>query len=268
MFSKPTVFQRFADLVSGPEQNVRLGEAALIIASEFNEEPEVERYLEWMQTTAAELPFQNDIHILAEYFHEQWRFRGDGDNYYDPKNSLLDQVIERRLGIPITLSILLIEIGRINGYQLEGVGFPGHFMVRDSEVGFYIDPFHHCEILDEAGARRRVMSLLGQSKWQENWVRAATPRQILFRLLTNLKLILLERQEYSQAAAVQEKLLVLAPARPQEYRDLGVVAASAGDWAMSRKFLREYLQMKPEAEDAELVRTQLQRLVDEIARRN
>lgn len=268
MFSGRAVFQRFADIVSGAERDIRLAEAALIVASEFRKGVSVPEYLNWIDSAARDFPAGPQIDDVPKFFRETLGFVGDADEYYDPRNSLLDQVIERRKGIPITLSLLLIELGSVKDWQFQGIGFPGHFLVREPHTQVYIDPFHGSELLDKSAAQRRVLSMMGQSNWKPSWERPNTPRQILFRLLTNLKLVLLDLQEYSQAAAVQEKLVVLAPGRPQEYRDLGVVAASAGDWAMAKKFLTDYLVMRPDAKDAELVRAQLQHLSDQLARRN
>jgi regulator of sirC expression with transglutaminase-like and TPR domain len=268
MFSSRTAFQRFADIVSSPEAQIRVAEAALVIASEFRRGVSVGDYLRWLDRTAADSPPSLTIEEAGERFTNSLGFRGSEEDYYDPKNSLLDQVIDRRTGIPIALCIVLLDMFGPKLTGMEGIGFPGHFMVRDSRSGKYLDPYHGSETLSEGEARDRVQRLLDKEKLPAGRIRATAPRQILFRLLTNLKLVLLDRQEYGQAAAVQEKLLVLAPGRPQEYRDLGVVAASAGDWGMARRFLGEYLEMKPDAPDAQLVRVQLQNLVDQIARRN
>src|ERR1700680_1722689 len=137
MFSSRSAFQRFADIISGPEQRIRLAEAALVIASEFRRDVNVDEYLGWLDKTAAEFPAGPDLNAIGHYFAEHLGFNGDTDGYYDPSNNLLDQVIERRLGIPITLSIILMELGAPKAWQLEGVGFPGHFMVRDTSSKMY-----------------------------------------------------------------------------------------------------------------------------------
>ncbi|MGI8923268.1 MAG: SirB1 family protein [Fimbriimonadales bacterium] len=268
MFSSQTAFQRFADIVRGPEEHISLAEAALVIASEFRSESIVKDYLRWIRETASDFPAGPDLSEVSGFFSDHLGFCGDRDDQGDPRNNLLDHVIEHRRGMPVALSIILLEMASRKDWHLEGVALPGHFMVRDATTGYYIDTYNRAQVLDEAQARRRIMGKIEQSEWKSRWSRASSPKQIIFRLLSNLKLSFLTREQFDRAAAVQEKLLLLTPGRAQEYRDLGVVSASAGDSRMARKFLGEYLERRPNAADADRVRGQLQVLVDEADRLN
>jgi regulator of sirC expression with transglutaminase-like and TPR domain len=268
VFSSKSAFQRFADIVSGPETEIGIAEAALVIASDFSHDLAISEQLNWIASAATKFPAPGSPKEISSFFCGMMSFRGSGDDYFEPDNYLLDKVIIRREGAPISLCILLLEFGYAQGWALQAVGVPVHSMVRDPVSRNVIDPFHGCEVMTDADAVRRVVSVTGVRGWRKEWLQPAGPRHVLFRLLTNLKLALLKKQQYTQAAAVQEKLLVLAPGRPQEYRDLGVVSASAGDWGMARRFLTEYLQMKPDADDGDLVRAQLQHLSDSLALRN
>ncbi|MFO0760693.1 MAG: transglutaminase-like domain-containing protein [Byssovorax sp.] len=177
---------------------------------------------------AEEAPDMRDVRRLEgalRYLYEQAGFRGNGEDYYDPKNSFLDEVLSRRTGIPITLAVVLIEVGRRAGLDLRGVSFPGHFLVRaETPMGLLIvDPFGG-RLLSRAELRALFARATGQDREPEaEQLEAAGPRQILLRMLANLRGIYRSRGDMDHLRAVLERMDVLAPSEElrRERQEIG-----------------------------------------------
>ena len=174
--------ERFADLVREPEPDLALAEAALLIAA-HDHPVDVAAKLAALDELAHDAPGTPEA--LARHLFTDLGFAGNEVDYADPRNSYLDEVLRRRLGIPITLSVLMLDIGRRRGLTLEGVGMPGHFLVRADDGAFY-DPFHGGLRLDEDGCRLIFEATLGATPFSPQYLVPVGPRAILARVLANL----------------------------------------------------------------------------------
>ncbi len=180
--------ERFTALVQRPASELALAEAALCIAAR-DHPVDVDAHLATIDALAAEAPGPD---LLADYLFTTCGFAGNAVDYLDPRNSYLDAVLERRVGIPITLSVVMIEVGRRMGVMIEGVGMPGHFLVREP-TGTYVDPFHGGARLDEEGCRRLFATMHGAAPFRADFLAPVDGRSILARMLANLTRSFLER---------------------------------------------------------------------------
>jgi regulator of sirC expression with transglutaminase-like and TPR domain len=181
----------FAALVADPEHQPPLDEGALLIA-EIATGADVDgglARLDDLAGAALAFPDARTVAGLAHVLFVDWSFAGNVEDYGDPRNSFLPDVMDRRLGLPITLSVLLIEVGRRIGVHLHGVGMPGHFLVGvDDADDQFVDPFHAGALLDPAGAQRRFAELHGPAApFSPAYLAATSTRAILLRMLTNLE---------------------------------------------------------------------------------
>ncbi len=194
---------------------------------------------------------------------EEEGLHGDERDYHDPRNSFLNEVLERKVGIPISLSVVWMEVARRAGLRLDGVGFPGHFLTKYASPGgieIFVDAFHRGELLsaDECVARYRART--GGRDLDRRYLEAVTPRQILARTLHNLRRIYLERKDDVRAWWVLDRILMLAPGQLEALRDRGLVAARLGAAAAAVRDLEAYLARASSASDADEVRRVLAEL--------
>ena len=201
------------------------------VAGPYNVEDGLAR-LDEMAGAALAFPQARTPTGLASVLFVDWAYRGNSTNYGDPRNSLLPEVIDRRLGLPITLSVLMIEIGRRIGVGVHGVGMPGHFVVGvDGDPDQFIDPFHAGVVLDRAGCRQRLVEQYGPQMQFDDQFLAPTPaRAILLRMLTNLQHTYAQRR--SPEARWAGQLRLAFPELPvAERRVVADVLASVGAFA-------------------------------------
>ena len=180
--------ERFAALVQSPTPDVALGEAALCIAA-LDHPVDIDASLGVLDALATDAPSAG----LASYLFADCGFTGNRTDYGDPRNSFLDEVLDRRLGLPITLSVVMIEVGRRIGQRVEGIGMPGHFLVRD-EAGAYFDPFHGGARLDESGCRQLYGATHGDARFASEYLEPIDSRAILARMLANLTNTFVDRE--------------------------------------------------------------------------
>ena len=222
--------QLFAEAVTGPENRLDLGRAALLIASEEYPGLDLLRYVAKLEAMAAAVrpgvtgtdePITK-IEQLNAYLFEARGFRGNTQEYYDPRNSFLNDVLDRRLGIPITLSVVYMEVGRRVGMPLQGIGMPGHFIMKyaDAEEEIYIDPFSKGRILSREACKSLLQDIYGEPvPFQETFLAPVTKKQILSRLLMNLKAIYVHTKDYLKALSIVERQLIIQPNTEQEVKD-------------------------------------------------
>ena len=243
-------------------------EAVLEIAAEEHETMDVLAQIARIETMGAAAkervsPLTNPfarLDALRAFLFDEIGFKGNVDHYDDPRNSYLDDVLERKLGIPLTLSIVTIEVARRAGLAAEGVGLPGHFVVRVNDGGreLLIDPFHGGQVITIEDCKDLVVRTTGRaSLFRKDSLDAATPRAMLTRLLLNLKRIHLAQGDYIRALAVVERLLVVAPGDAKEIRDRGLLLAHLGQSSAAVSDLECYLALAPKAPDVESVRGRL-----------
>jgi len=189
-------------------------------------------------------------------------FRGNDTDYYDPRNSFLNEVLDRRIGIPITLSVVYLEVARRCGLAAEGVNFPGHFLCKVplDEGELIVDPFHRGRLLGKDDLQKLLESTSRDARLSARHLRVASGREILARMLHNLRAVYLERHDVPRALSAVERMLVLAPSdtrtlreRAQLYEKLGGSAAAAAD-------LLRVLELEPGAKDAQALRARVVRL--------
>jgi regulator of sirC expression with transglutaminase-like and TPR domain len=197
------------------------------------------------------------VDALRSYFHGDLGFRGNNDDYYDPRNSFLNEVVERRIGIPLTLSILYVAVARRAGMDARGVGLPGHFVARIDDGGrrILVDPFHDCSVISEEDCRRLVERATGRpGLFRPEALAGASAREMLGRLLRNLKRIYLARDDHRRALSAVERLRLVFPDEPTELRDRGLLLAHLDLHGAAIGDLETYLSLRPDAPDASAVR--------------
>jgi regulator of sirC expression with transglutaminase-like and TPR domain len=262
--------ETFRRAISKAEEEINLAEAMLAISKSYSPELDIAGYLSRLDAMAEEIrallkPGLNaaaTVAALNVYLFEREGFCGSSENYYDPRNSYLDQVIERRTGLPITLSVVYLELGWRLGLPLSGVSFPGHFLVKLPVEGgeVVLDPFARGVSLDEEDVRRRLGEVYGEHPPPmpvQEALRAAGKRDILARAWRNLKGIWLGENKPEQALIACEGLLALDPAASVEYRDRGLCSLRMECFRAAQSDLRRYLELEPEADDLEDVRAAL-----------
>jgi regulator of sirC expression with transglutaminase-like and TPR domain len=197
-------------------------------------------------------PLEARVDVLNRYLFTDLGFAGNRQQYDDPRNSCLNEVLDRRTGIPISLSLVYIEVARRAGLRAEGVNFPGHFLVRtlpdlhtdDPGEGLVVDPFHGGAILDEHACRLLLRRHLGEDAvWSPELLARATRRQILVRMLQNLKRLYVRWRSFPQARLVTDLLLALTPGAIGELRDRGLLAYHVSDYTAALRDLEEYLAL-------------------------
>lgn len=212
--------RRFAALVQGPESGIPLDEAALLVAA-ADHAVDVDAELRALDTLAASLDATDPASLAHALFGVQG-FAGNTVDYGDPRNSYLDEVLRRRLGIPITLSVLMIEVGRRLGIALVGVGMPGHFLVGSDDG--YVDPFHGGAVLDAAGARRLFDRTHPGAPFVDHYLDPVGTRAVLSRVLANLVATFLARDPLRAIGAVRLRLEIPGLPEPERRQAEAVLA--------------------------------------------
>src|SRR6266852_5649960 len=258
----------FRDAVVGAEPEVDLTLGALEVARVEHPSLSSARERERLDALASRsgAGFVGDpvkaLHRLREFLFEEEGFSGNGNDYYDPRNSCLNDVLDRRLGIPITLSVLTIEIGRRVGVEVDGVGLPGHFIVSARLAGrrVFLDPFDGGAVLTPERAEEIAARAVGRPvKLEEAHWAPCSKHQIVVRMLRNLKGIYAKRQDWDRALGVVDRLLVLDADSGVHQRDRGTVLVRLGRLHEGATEWERYLTRFPCAPDAEGFRDELRR---------
>ena len=252
---------------------IDVARAALAIAREeypaLEEGPYLRRLDDLAAAVQASLPSgaspERRVGRLNAFLFQEEGFSGNLADYYDPKNSFLNEVLDRRTGIPITLCILYVEVARRCGLRADGVGFPGHFLckIRLDEGELIVDPFHRGQLLGLDELKKRLLQAAGpQAKLDARVLRPARPREILVRLLQNLRQLYTQQSDWPRALSAVDRMLLVVPEdtrllreRANAYEKLGGSQAAAHD-------LDEVLRLEPESPDAEEIRARVARLKD------
>lgn len=263
--------RRLADELARSEAEMNLARAALLVAMEEYPQLPVDLYLARIDQIAEEvkdrlacetapLVVLNDV---IETLYVRRSLKGNRKSYYDPRNSFLNDVLDRGLGIPLTLGLVLLEVGWRLDLPLEGVAFPGHFLVRykGDEVDLLIDPFDSGTIRFEDQAQEILDQVYGGVvRLQDQFLRTASKREMLIRLLTNLKSLYVKVGDHPRALAAVERILMITPTAPAESRSRGVLLARMGRREEAVDQLEAYLRVSPAAADEGRVRKMLREL--------
>ncbi len=261
----------FQQLVTLPDGAIPLAEAALLMACEEYPQLEIAPYLDRLDefANAARPHIQtgdNPLDTAArinEVLFDQFGFQGNSDEYYDPRNSFLNDVIDRRLGIPITLSAIYIEISQRLNFPIQGVGMPGHFIVKYSDPNeeFFLDPFHAGAILTVDDCKDWIVTNFGDSfEFSDRMLARVTNRQILTRMLTNLKKIYVESQAFDKGLAIVDMMLMVEPRDFDQYRDRGLLRIQLRQFEAAAKDLDHYVKNTAESKERSTVEDQLKEL--------
>ena len=256
-----TLLTQFAELTDRPDRQIDVARAAMLLAAAEYPRLNIERELFAFQRLAGAVSskFLDDddplycLNTLSEHLFDDMGFRGDPDNYYDPRNSYLNQVLERRVGIPITLAVIYMEVGRRLKVPLLGIGMPGHFLVRHRDIeNLYIDAFGGGILLSEDECRRMLADRVhGDLHWTPDLLRPVSNREIIARMIRNLKAIYMTDQDFVRALTVSEFAIALDPHSAMDRRDRGIVHYQLGHSAEALDDLSYYLHLAPNGPDAE-----------------
>jgi regulator of sirC expression with transglutaminase-like and TPR domain len=205
----------------------------------------------------AGVPTGDSLHAFNEYLYDELGFTGNRDHYDDPRNNFLNEVIDRRTGIPISLAVIYLEIARRAGLRVDGVNFPGHFLLRVREVPsaegnevVIIDPFHGGALLSEFDCRHLLRQHVGdEAAFDHTLLAPATRHDIVVRMLVNLKRLYVRMRSFPQARLISSLLLTVDPSAISELRDRGLLAYHLQDFAAALRDLEEYLRLAPQTSE-------------------
>ncbi len=243
-------------------------EAALLVAAEEYPELDIEHETSRVHLIAAEAArrvsslgnFFARLDGIRKFLYEDLGFKGDRDHYQDPRNCFLNDVLDRKLGIPLTLSILHLEAARAAGFQGRGVGLPGHFVLRleHEDRHLIVDPYHDGQVVGPDECRDLVRVTTGRPwLFREELLAGTDDRGVLGRMLLNLKHVYIGVKDYPRALSAVQRLLLVRPGDSVEIRDRGLIRAEMGLAHDAIPDLETYLTRSPDAPDAETVRTRL-----------
>ena len=268
------ILDEFDQMGGLPEDQIDLAWAALLIAAtEYPGLDVVGQYeiLDNLASGAAKRLGDNgdplaSVNNLSEYLFDEVGFQGNESDYYDPRNSYLNEVLARRMGIPITLSLVCIEVGKRLGIPLEGVGMPGHFLLRHrDEPEIYIDPFHRGILLSEEECAQLLRDATGSNvQWDLRYLTSVSNRELIARILRNLKGIYLNQRDHRRALGIADLAVSLQPNIIGERRDRGLFHYELGHHRAALDDLRIYLAASPPVTDTSDVRRLVDRINDDL----
>jgi len=266
-------------LLTRPDREVNLGEAALLIAAEEYPGLAVREYLVRLDEMGCALRERLDdeprperaVMALNKYLFQEQGFKGNTKEYYDPRNSYLNEVMDRKTGIPITLSTVYMEVARRAGLDVEGVGLPGHFVVRIQTSGhpLLVDPFHAGTMLTKKDCQERLNRIFGgKVKMEPRMLQPCRSRDMLGRILRNLKAVYIRDQDVHRALRVVDLLVQIQPANAEDLRDRGILYAALDCYGLAARDLESYVALAPKAPDAEELKSRVAQLRHKAARLN
>lgn len=276
----PSARRALARLLRLPEPEIPLAEAALLIAQEAYPELDLKDYLGRLSALGHELARSlatysqtegsgpggawtraERLRALRNFLYGEHGFHPPRDEeFFDPRNSYLNDVLDRRTGLPITLALVFIEVGRAIGLDLAGVNFPGHFLVKTTDDGpeLLLDPFNRGREVTWVEAIDRIEKVNGKKEPPEDYTDPVTPRLFLFRLVSNLKAAYLRGEQLESALAAVDRLLMIHPDAHWERRDRGLLLMKLGWYHRAQAELETYLEAVPRADDRELVERRIE----------
>ncbi len=259
--------RRFQQIVCGPDEAINLAEAALLVAAEEYCDLDIAAYLARLDDMAATLKRRlrpdispaDTIVALNRFLFDEHGFTGNAADYYDPRNSFLNEVLDRKRGIPLTLALVYIEIGRRIGLPVQGIAFPAHFLVKCPlrEGTVVLDPYAKGISLSFEELKQRIKSLRRgvepPRSVMAQMLAAASNKEILVRMLRNLKGIYSHHKEWMRALAATDRIISVMPDLAEEYRDRGMIYLNLECFRAALFDLQSYLKMLPVANDADSV---------------
>ncbi|MEO0811371.1 MAG: transglutaminase-like domain-containing protein [Myxococcota bacterium] len=258
------------------DSDLALDIGALLIAAQAQPEVDVQHWLARLDAMGERIvhalpqePNSEDrLWTLCRFLTDELGIKGNTRSYYEPQNSYLNRVIDRGLGIPISISVVALELGRRVGVPLRGIGFPGHFLLEHCATPKgYLDPFDLSSVMDEEQCAQLLTRLGGDREdLRVEHFEPVDSRHVLLRMLSNLKLVHSRRKEYLEAIRMIDGILALDPARSAEYRDRGRLYARIEYDGQAEHDLARYLAETPTASDAEAIGALLERVRERLSR--
>ena len=267
----------FTELVRKPDEDFELDRAALYLAGEEYPEIDVTADLAQLDAFAAQVSQRvtyeaapaDVARAVAGYLFDELGFHGNSGQYYSPENSFLNRVLETRTGIPITLSLLFLEVARRLGLRCSGVGLPGHFIVGLDDTGEYLDPFNAGATLSVEDCRALVDRMsAGSLEWTDQFLAPYSKRDILFRILNNLKAVYMQGREYAKAVGVIQRMTVISPGVPSLYQEQAWCHVEQQEYRLAIATLEAYLKEAGEPADSRQVKDQIKGLWSTLSRLN
>jgi regulator of sirC expression with transglutaminase-like and TPR domain len=262
--------ERLTEIIGGPEREIPLLEAALLVATHRYPDLDVRYYLSVIEDFGTRIAAQvgnncapaEKVAALNHYLFDELGFAPNARDYYDPRNSLLNDVVERRTGIPITLSLVYMAVGNFLGLRISGVSYPGHFLVKcDLSDGIIVlDPFSRGQSLGLADLQRMLREAQGGEVSRAivaGCLVAASKRQILLRMLRNLKLIYLRNHELDSALKIMDWIVTANPSQAIEVRDRGMIYQELECHRAAVTDFERYLELEPGCGDGDQIRDRL-----------
>lgn len=275
------ISERLLRIVSGPDEEISLAETSLLIAVLGNPDLIVPAYLSRLDRLADVLKSRvtdqdgvaDRLSVLNQLMFKELGFRPNAENYYDPRNSYLNEVLDRRVGIPITLSLIYMELGRKINLPLQGVSFPGHFLVKCAvpDGAIVLDPYSGGISLSVADLQQRLRDARGGEVSRATVAQslvAASNRHVIVRLLSNLKAIFLREKDFDRALVVVTWIVATVPELTTELRDRGLIYQELQCFRAALADLEQYLIRAPGSEDSIDIRRRVTDLRRETARLN
>jgi regulator of sirC expression with transglutaminase-like and TPR domain len=261
-----TARQRFAAAVAQSNEPIDLAEVALLIAQEEYPDIEVSRYLRCLDELAAAAralvcagaPAAEQVAQLNQFLFLEQGFAGNSENYYDPRNTYLNEVLDRRTGIPISLGVVYSEVAQRLDLPVYGVSFPGHFLVKCvGDPDIIIDPYFGT-VISEEECWQRLRGIYGsKTRFDRRLLCPASAREILVRMLSNLKQMYVDSADFTRALTCVDRILLLVPDLPRELRDRGILYQRLECYAAALRDFERYLKLAPDDEAAPLIRETL-----------
>ena len=268
-------WQNFDREIAQADAEINLAKAALFYAQAEYHHLDINEYLNILDAIAEHIRPQLPVELyplkviqqINYYLFEELNFQGNQKNYYNPHNSFLNEVIERRMGIPITLSVIYLEVAKRLNFPMVGIGMPGHFLIRPEfeDVGFFVDVFNRGEILFKQDCQDKLNQIYPEPvKLESHFLSPISNRQILARMLNNLKYIYLHQGNFNKALNVMGGILMLFPENPDELRDRGLLYYQLNRWQEAARDLQSYITILPNGEDVSMIKM----ILEKISKRN
>ncbi|MEM9215699.1 MAG: tetratricopeptide repeat protein [Cyanobacteria bacterium P01_F01_bin.150] len=262
--SRSLARKQFEQAVKFSNPTVDMVRAALYLAQEEYPDLDVENYVNTLDQIAndvkPQLPSEpyplRIIKCINHHLYNTVGFAGNKVDYYDPDNSYLNRVLDRKTGIPITLSLIYLEVARRLDFPMVGINMPGHFLIRPDidDMDLFVDPFNNGDVLFRQDCQDRLIQLYGDDmELRPEFFEAVSSRLLLARILRNLKGIYLQKDDWERALAAVDRILLLLPDDLMEQRDRGLICYQLGDWIEARHDLDHYLDCCPDAEDSVMI---------------
>ena len=262
--NKQAILDRFQRVTASQDDEIDLATAALLIAAIEYPDLDIDQQLAILDSLAEGAAYRIGqdrdpfycVNNLSEYLFDEVGFQGNQGDYYDPRNSYLNEVLQRRTGLPITLCLVCMEVGKRLDIPLVGVGLPGHFVLSHrTQTDLIIDPFRRGILLSEEECAQILKNVLGTNvEWDSSYLTPASNREFIARILRNLKGIYLNRRDHEQALDIVDLTMALRPDDLNERRDRGLIYYRLGHYQMALDDLRHFLASAPAGTDTSNVR--------------